>query len=111
MAAAVATWIVARGPMLTRVLEKDREWGTTTVRPRLLTWLRSFIDASGRAGVMPVLRALAEALREQLGRRWPEAAVPDYPALAGPWTAWRRRARRSPGRACRSRRNRAGRPE
>ena len=47
MAAAVATWIVARGPMISRVLERDREWGTTTMRPRLLTWLDSFIEASG----------------------------------------------------------------
>jgi Ser/Thr protein kinase RdoA (MazF antagonist) len=87
LAAAVATWIVARGPMIIRVLEEDREWGTTTLRPRLLTWLHSFIGASGRAGVLPVLRALAEALHEELGRRWPEAAVPDYPALAGPGSA------------------------
>ena len=87
MAAAVATWIVARGPMISRVLEQDREWGTTTMRPRLLTWLNNFIEASGRAGVLPLLRALAEALREELGRRWPRTAVPDYPALAGPGSA------------------------
>ena len=87
MAAAVATWIVARGPMISRVLEQDREWGTTTLRPRLLTWLNSFIEAAGRAGVLPLLRALAEALREELGRRWPRTAVPDYPALAGPGSA------------------------
>jgi Ser/Thr protein kinase RdoA (MazF antagonist) len=87
MAAAVATWIVARGPMISRVLERDREWGTTTMRPRLLTWLDSFIEASGRAGVLPSLRALAEALRAELGRRWPRTAVPEYPALAGPGSA------------------------
>ena len=87
MAAAVATWIVARGPMISRVLEQDREWGTTTMRPRLLTWLNNFIEASGRAGVLPLLRALAEALLEELGRRWPQTAVPEYPALAGPGSA------------------------
>jgi len=84
LAAAVATWIVARGPMITRVLQEDRDWGTTTLRPRLLTWLGSLIGACERAGVLPSLRALAEALHEELGRRWPQAAVPDYPALAGP---------------------------
>jgi Ser/Thr protein kinase RdoA (MazF antagonist) len=87
LAAAVATWIVARGPMISRVLERDREWGTTTMRPRLLTWLDSFIEASGRAGVLPLLRALAEALRAELGRRWPRTEVPEYPALAGPGSA------------------------
>jgi Ser/Thr protein kinase RdoA (MazF antagonist) len=87
MAAALAAWIVARGPMLTRVLEQDREWGTTTLRPRLLTWLRTFTAAAGRAGVLPRLRAVAGALLDQLGSRWPETAVPDYPALAGPGSA------------------------
>jgi Ser/Thr protein kinase RdoA (MazF antagonist) len=87
MAAAVATWIVAGGPMISRALEQDREWGTTTLRPRLLTWLDNFVEASGRAGVLPLLRALAQALREELGRRWPQTAVPDYPALAGPGSA------------------------
>jgi hypothetical protein len=73
--------------MISRVLERDREWGTTTMRPRLLTWLDSFIEASGRAGVLPLLRALAEALRAELGRRWPRTEVPEYPALAGPGSA------------------------
>jgi Ser/Thr protein kinase RdoA (MazF antagonist) len=84
LAAAAATWIVARGPMITRVVAEDRDWGTTTMRPRLLTWLDSLIGACARAGVLPSLRALAQALAEELGRRWPQAAVPDYPALAGP---------------------------
>ena len=87
MAAALATWIVARGPMIGEVLEEDRPWGTTTLRPRLLTWLRTFTGAAGRAGVLPRLRALAGALLEQLSSRWPQTAVPDYPALAGPGSA------------------------
>ena len=87
MAAAVATWIVARGPMITQVLGQDRPWGTTTLRPRLLTWLRSFTGAAARAGVLPRLRALAGALHEQLSARWPDTAVPEYPALAGPGSA------------------------
>jgi Ser/Thr protein kinase RdoA (MazF antagonist) len=89
MAAAVAVWIVARGPLINRVLvlDEDREWGTTTLRPRLLTWLGSFTDAAGRAGVLPRLRAVAGALLERLRSRWPETAVPDYPALAGPGSA------------------------
>ena len=47
--AALAGWIVSRGGMLANALEKDHEWGTTTMRPRLLAWLRNFTDlATGR---------------------------------------------------------------
>ena len=84
MAAAVATWIVARGPQVTAVLEEDQDWGTTTMRPRLLAWLGNFTGAAGRAGVLPRLRDLAGALAEHLRSRWPATAVPEYPALAKP---------------------------
>ena len=87
LAAAAATWIVARGSMLSQAIEEDREWGTTTLRPRLLTWLDTFLEAAGRAAVLPALRALATALREELGRRWPRTATPEYPALARPGAA------------------------
>jgi hypothetical protein len=83
-AAALAGWIVARGRVIARVLEEDRRWGTTTMRPRLLTWLRTFIEAAERAGVLPRLRDLASGLHEQLTLRWPETVVPDYPALTRP---------------------------
>ena len=84
LTAALAGWVVARGARIGRALEEDRNWGTTTIRPRLLTWLHSFIEAASRTGALPGLRSLAEAIREQLRLRWPEAVVPDYPALARP---------------------------
>jgi aminoglycoside phosphotransferase (APT) family kinase protein len=83
LTAALAGWVVAR-VRIGRALEEDSNWGTTTMRPRLLTWLHSFIEAASRTGALPRLRALAEAIREQLRLRWPEAIVPDYPALARP---------------------------
>jgi hypothetical protein len=43
MTAALGAWIVAWGDTITKVLEEDREWGTTTMRPRLLTWQSSRI--------------------------------------------------------------------
>ena len=70
-----------------RVLEEDDEWGTTTMPPRLLTWLRSFTSAAGRSGVLPGLRVLAGDLHERLSARWPEAVIADYPALARPGSA------------------------
>jgi hypothetical protein len=84
LAAALAGWVVARGAGIGRALEDDRDWGTTTIRPRLLTWLRSFTDAASRTGVLPRLRALAEALHAELSERWPSAVAPSYPALARP---------------------------
>jgi hypothetical protein len=87
MTAALATWIVCRGPLLTSVLDEDQDWGTTTIRPRLLTWLGTFIDAAGRAGVRPPLHAVADALRDQLSRRWPQTVLASYPAFAGPRSA------------------------
>jgi hypothetical protein len=84
LTAALAGWVVARGARIGRALEEDRNWGTTTIRPRLLTWMRSFIEAASRTGALPGLCSLAEAIRERLRLRWPDAVVPDYPALARP---------------------------
>jgi aminoglycoside/choline kinase family phosphotransferase len=87
LAAALAGSVVGRGAAIGRALDKDRDWGTTTVRPRLLTWLDSFIRAASRTGALPRLRSVAEAMHEQLRLRWPETVVPDYPALARPGAA------------------------
>jgi hypothetical protein len=84
LAAAIAGWLVARGQALGQALDEDTEFGTTTMRPRLLTWLRSFIDAADRSGALPRLRDLAAAAHQELSGRWLEAVVPEYPAVAGP---------------------------
>jgi hypothetical protein len=91
LTAALAGWVVARGARIGRALEEDRTWGTTTMRPRLLTWLSSFIGAASPTGALPRLRALAEAIGEQLRLRWPDAVVPEYPALARPGAPLARR--------------------
>jgi aminoglycoside phosphotransferase (APT) family kinase protein len=87
MTAALGAWILARGDMIARALEEDSQWGTTTIRPRLLTWLHSFTSAAGQSGVLPGLRVLAGELRERLSARWPETVIADYPALAQPGAA------------------------
>jgi aminoglycoside phosphotransferase (APT) family kinase protein len=87
LAAALGAWVVARGRLITRVLEEDREWGTTTMRPRLLTWLSSFTAEAGRCGVFPGLAALCGSLHDRLSARWPAAVIADYPALARPGSA------------------------
>ena len=87
MTAALGGWIIAWGHAITRVLEDDDQWGTTMMRPRLLTWLRSFTSAADTSGVLPGLRVLAGDLHERLTARWPEAVLADYPALARPGAA------------------------
>ena len=87
LAAALAGSVVGRGAAIGRALDKDRDWGTTTIRPRLLTWLHSFTSAASRTGALPRLRSVAEAMHEQLRLRWPDTVVPDYPALARPGAA------------------------
>ena len=84
VAAALAGWIVARGRTLTEVLDEDSTWGTTTMRPRLLAWLRNFIDRADGGDALPRLRALIALMHEQLSSRWPGVRVPEYPALARP---------------------------
>jgi hypothetical protein len=91
LTAALAGWVVARGARIGRAVKDDRKWGTTTMRPRLLTWLSSFIAAAARTGALPRLGALAEAIREQLRLRWPDAVVAEYPALAAPGAPLARR--------------------
>jgi aminoglycoside phosphotransferase (APT) family kinase protein len=87
MTAALGAWVIAWGGRISKVLEEDGEWGTTTMRPRLLTWLDSFTTAAGRSGVLPGLRVLAGQLHERLSARWPQTVIADYPALAEPGAA------------------------
>jgi Ser/Thr protein kinase RdoA (MazF antagonist) len=84
VAAALAGWIVARGRALTGVLDEDDQWGTTTMRPRLLAWLHNFIERASDDQALPRLRAILVEMHDQLSSRWPEVRVPEYPALARP---------------------------
>ena len=84
--AALAGLLIARGRMLAEALEQDHEWGTTTMRPRFLAWLRSFTGRAG-GGALPRLQHTASAMQERLAERWPGLRVPEYPALAGAGSA------------------------
>jgi Ser/Thr protein kinase RdoA (MazF antagonist) len=79
--AVLAGLLIARGRMLAEALEQDHEWGTTTMLPRFLAWLRSFTDRADD-GALPRLRHTARAMHERLAARWPGLRIPDYPALA-----------------------------
>jgi Ser/Thr protein kinase RdoA (MazF antagonist) len=91
LAVALGTLVVARGRRLPGLAassgpesEPDDDWGTTTLRPRLLTWLRSFTGFPAAADALPRLHALALRLLSALETRWGPVSVPSYPALARP---------------------------
>lgn len=84
VAAALGGVVVARGPAFAHALDEDTGWGTTTVRPRALTWLASFTAATAHAGVLPRLHALASSMHSLLSERWLDAVTPDYPAWSRP---------------------------
>jgi len=84
LTAALAGWIVARATLIERALKSDRDWGTTTIRPRLVSWTERFAAAAAATGTFPRLRIAAEGLHDRFRSLWPIAVVPAYPALAGP---------------------------
>lgn len=81
VAAALACWAVGRWRLIRDAIEQDREWGTTTVRPRLLVWLAAAAEAC--EGLLPDLAATCGQLRQVLGRRWREPPAPVFPSLGG----------------------------
>ncbi len=82
--AALAGWIVARATLIERAMKSDRDWGTTTIRPRLLSWTERFVAAAAATGTFPRLRIAGEGLHDRFRSLWPTAVIPAYPALAGP---------------------------
>src|SRR5439155_2409521 len=74
MAAALVSLIVARGAAFGHALDDDDAWGTTTMRPRLIQWLESFLGAARKTDQFVVLAALARSLRDALAERWGEIA-------------------------------------
>ena len=81
--AVLAAAFLGRGQVFAEALDRDHEWGTTTMRPRLLAWLRSFTARAGD-GTLPRLQATAAALLDRLTGRWTGIGIPDYPSLAQP---------------------------
>jgi Ser/Thr protein kinase RdoA (MazF antagonist) len=79
--AVLAAAFLGRGQVFAEALDRDHEWGTTTMRPRLLAWLGSFTGRAGD-GTLPRLQATAAAMYDRLTERWAGIRIPDYPSLA-----------------------------
>ena len=78
----LASWILARGRVITKAVENDGEWGTTTMRPRLLQWTDSFLSLSDSGSILPATRSVITDLRKVLGDAWPDASTIGFPAFA-----------------------------
>jgi Ser/Thr protein kinase RdoA (MazF antagonist) len=80
--AVLAAAFLGRGQMFAEALDRDDDdWGTTTMRPRLLAWLRTFTGRAGD-GTLPRLQVTAAAIQDRLAERWAGVSIPDYPSLA-----------------------------
>jgi Ser/Thr protein kinase RdoA (MazF antagonist) len=79
LAAALGLWAAARLTDHVTGGQRERVWGTTTVRPRLAAWTASFLSARG-AAAFPHLTAAVQRWRDALGLD--DVPVPGYPALA-----------------------------
>ena len=75
---------LARATLIERALKSDRDWGTTTIRPRLVSWTERFAAAAAATGTFPRARFAAEGLHDRFRFLWPTEVIPAYPALAGP---------------------------
>ncbi len=82
VAAALAAWVVVRGAGVADALAGDEVWGTTGMRPRILTWTDSFLRSVAGAEAFPRLHGVVRQLHDTLQATWPEALTPRYPAFA-----------------------------
>ncbi len=84
LAAALACFLAVRLGQLPGALSADDAWGTTTMRPRLVQWVTSFVRHDAARATFPRLHGAAATLLEVLQARWPEVRVPRYPAFGPP---------------------------
>lgn len=86
VAAALAAAPVAGAHHLATALGDDGTWGTTTLRPRLLSWTAAFPAAPG-AAAFPHLAAAVGELHDRLAEAWSGTPSVAYPALPRPGAA------------------------
>jgi hypothetical protein len=55
-------------------LEQDRQWGISTMRPRVLARLEGFITTADAFDQLPALRGAADRLLTVLRQRWPDTS-------------------------------------
>jgi hypothetical protein len=79
---ACAFWTLFAFEFYHGIWEADRDWGTATVRQRMLTRLELLSQATAEFDHLPALGETARQIAARLQRRWPELQpMPYYPAF------------------------------
>ncbi len=86
MACCGAGWLAGVLGLLPSVVERDRRWGVSTNRQRVIAALDHFASLSAELGRLPAIAAISAALAQQLRERWPESdcTLPLYRAFSAP---------------------------
>jgi hypothetical protein len=88
---ACAFWLIllCHWHPLADLFEEAREWGTATIRQRLLTRLEVVAEVTTAAGHLIAIGELAGVMRQALRERWAGEVtpLPPYPAFRTSWRA------------------------
>jgi Phosphotransferase enzyme family len=86
VAVACAYWAIGFLSWLTfaELLAADRQWGSATVRQRVILFAELFAQTAEEAAYLEALGTTFQSLAARLRKLWPEAAeMPLYPAFCG----------------------------
>ena len=79
---ACGKWLLDTLMSVEFVLERDRDFGISTIRQRILARLSAFIATSQDFDLVPGLRSTSSRLLDLLGQRWSDVSdLPLYPAF------------------------------
>jgi hypothetical protein len=84
LAACCAGWLAGLCALLPAVMERDRKWGRSTNRQRIVAGLNHFVTLSEELGVYQLLRKLCYTVLRHLYNTWPDedCTLKRYPAFA-----------------------------
>ena len=79
-----AAWLAGVGRLLPGVIERDRRWGVSGNRQRVVAALEHFAVLADELRRFPAMRTTAAKLARRLRMRWPaaEQTLEPYPAFA-----------------------------
>ena len=78
-----AGWMAGLCQFLPKALEKDRRWGRSTRRQRIVAGLEHFARLADEFDLFPALKEISQQMNQQLRQHWPEpdCTLPIYSAF------------------------------